>query len=481
MGANTKKTLIAIAAAIVILLAALIVLFVTEPKEDAESSQSTTTAAEVTSRLLYEKSPDSITELKVKNEKGEFQIKRNSSGRLIVTGLEDVELYDAYITALVERASSLVSQNVIEENATDLSKYGLKNPTAKVSVTFKNGDKKILCIGNDIPKSEFESVYFCFEGEKTVHTVSKSPLTLFLGIAKENLISPVVTKTPQRDENNNLPTVRQLKIERRDFPYTISMDYDEAQETFVLTEPVDLKLTETIKYILPNGLYGITAISAVRYPVSEGDLVTAGLDNPLAVISMQSDAGEETLYIGNKAVSDNGTESYLAMVKGKENIIYSISSDVLPWMKIDVSDITVGYVYKAVADTTDEITIKTRTRQDKITKSGKLSEETFTATMNGKEMTVDEFRNIFKYLFNFRYERIATDDSVIGGLTPYASITVKSSGNVRETLEFYDVGNKESVVTYNGKVSFYCRTAYVDVLEKNLKLLEEGNELVMTW
>mgnify|MGYP003290889917 FL=1 len=301
-----------------------------------------------------------------------------------------------------------------------------------------------------------------------------------MGISKENLLSPIVTKVPERDSEGKLPIVREMIIERSDFPYTITMAYDE-EEAFVLTSPVDLKLTETIKYILPNGLYGISAISAVRYPVSESDLETAGLKEPFAVITMNSDAGKEKIFVGNKAVSANGTESYFVMVEGKEDIIYSVSSDVLPWIKIDVGDIAVSYVYKAVADTTTDITIKTRNVNETIKKSGKVSSEEFKATRNGEDMPVSDFRSLFEYLFKFRFERIVTDDTIIGGLTPYATITVKSEGNVTETLEFYDVGNKESVVTYNGKVSYYCRTSYIEVLEKNIKNLDNGEELVMTW
>ncbi len=478
MGANTKKTLIAIVVAIVVLGGLLLALFLTEPK-DSSDTPSQTTAEVITSKLLYEKSPDSITDLKVKNEKGTFEIERTSSG-LTVKGLEGKQLYDAYVSVLVDRASSLVSQQVIEENASDLSKYGLKTPKTKIEVTFKNGDKKTLLLGNDIPLSSYEAVYFCFEGEKTVHAVSKSPLTVFLGISKENLLSPIVTETPQRDAEGNLPIVREMTIERRDFPYVITMAYDK-ENAFVLTSPVDLKLTETIKYILPNGLYGISAISAVRYPVSESDLETAGLKEPFAVITMKSDAGDEKIFVGNKAVSDNGTESYFVMAEGKEDIIYSVSADVLPWVKIDVGDVAVSYVYKAVADTTTDITIKTRNVNETIKKSGKVSSEEFTATRNGNEMSVSDFKKLFEYLFKFRYERITADQSLIGGLTPYATITVKSEGNVTETLEFYDVGNKESVVTYNGKVSYYCRTSYIEVLEENIRKLDNGEDFVMTW
>ncbi len=478
MGGNTKKMLIGVVIAIVVLSGLLIALFLTEPKDDTKDPATTTTEV-VTSKLLYEKAPDSVSYLKVKNEKGTYEIERTQKG-LSVKGLEGKELYNAYISVLVERASSLVSQQVIEENASDLSKYGLKNPKTKIEVTFKNGDKKTLLLGDDIPLSQYEAVYFCFEGEKTVHAVSKSPLTVFMGISKENLLSPIVTKVPERDSEGKLPIVREMIIERSDFPYTITMAYDE-EEAFVLTSPVDLKLTETIKYILPNGLYGISAISAVRYPVSETDLETAGLKEPFATITMNSDAGKEKIFVGNKAVSSNGTESYFVMVEGKDDIIYSVSADVLPWIKIDVGDIAVSYVYKAVADTTTDITIKTRNVNETIKKSGKVSSEEFTATRNGKEMPVSDFRSLFEYLFKFRFERIVTDDTIIGGLTPYATITIKSEGNVTETLEFYDVGNKESVVTYNGKVSYYCRTSYIEVLEKNIKNLDNGEALVMTW
>ena len=114
MGANTKKMLIGVVAAIVVLAGLLIVLMLTEPKDESGNPATTTTAEAVTSKLLYEKSPDSVTYLKVKNEKGTYEVERTSKG-LSVKGLEGKELYQAYLSVLVERASSLVSQKVIEK------------------------------------------------------------------------------------------------------------------------------------------------------------------------------------------------------------------------------------------------------------------------------------------------------------------------------------------------------------------------------
>lgn len=474
--AKTKKLIIAAGAAIIILIAALVALALTAPADGGEAAQTTSTAA--VSRLLYEKSPDAISRIDIKNFTDDFSLVRNSDGEIGVEGYgDDVELYTAYINYIFEKSSSLVAQKTIEENASDLSKYGLKKPAASVTVTFSNGDKKTINVGDAIPMSD-GCYYMCFEGEKTVYSVLGSAVSIYSSLTKPAMISTLVTNMPY-DEEGNLPRVREMYIVRSDIPYDMCMSYDETAKTYILTAPVELKLTETTSYILPNGLYGIAAMSTVRYQPSESDLEKAGLAEPAGVIKMTSDSDTMTLLVGSKITAADGTASYLAMLEGDDKI-FQISSDVLPWMTIDVSDIAVSYVFRSVADDISKISIEAGGEKNVFTKTGSYTEETAAVKWNGQETDANNLLKLYKFMFAFRFERISTDETLISG-EPIATMTVTTINGSSETLEFYDIGNMECAVTYNGKASFVARKAYVDRLIANLELLENGEELVLTW
>ncbi len=64
---------------------------------------------------------------------------------LTIKGLEDLDINYTLTSSILNSSAALSSESTVEENASDLDKYGLTNPQAKVTVK-SNAETKTLLI-----------------------------------------------------------------------------------------------------------------------------------------------------------------------------------------------------------------------------------------------------------------------------------------------------------------------------------------------
>ena len=89
------KGLIAGAIVLILLIGAAVALNVTKkPATDSSSSSS----SEITSRLLYEKKPDDVESVVIKNQTGEYEMIRTGNEKWTIKDFNDVPLDDTMLS-----------------------------------------------------------------------------------------------------------------------------------------------------------------------------------------------------------------------------------------------------------------------------------------------------------------------------------------------------------------------------------------------
>lgn len=185
------KFLIGGLAAIVVLVGAIMALKLTEkPAEQPE-------APAPESRLQYEKSADKIESISVETPADSYTIIKDRDS-FKIDGV-NASLNEEALAVTAESASRLVTEKVIEENASDLKKYGLNPPKLKITVKFSDSAKteKTLLLGTELLDSTLS--YFAFEGENTVYAVKNADFSAFAQSA-EAYISAVEEETSAPQE-----------------------------------------------------------------------------------------------------------------------------------------------------------------------------------------------------------------------------------------------------------------------------------------
>jgi len=126
-------------------------------------------AAEATSKVLDVK-PAEVTEIKI-SKKGtqDLKLAKNDSGQWQITAPKLLSADQDAVSSLLSTLSPLNSDRVVEEKATDLSSYGLAQPSLEISVTEQNKKSEDLRVGDDTPAGY--GVYATVAGDPRVFII----------------------------------------------------------------------------------------------------------------------------------------------------------------------------------------------------------------------------------------------------------------------------------------------------------------------
>lgn len=477
------KFIIIAAVALLLLGGVTAALLLTAPAEEAEPEQETV----VESSLIYDKDPADIDILEITNEFGSYKINRVASGEFSYWTIVDYILAPIstdFINTALNQAGTLTARKTVMENAEDMSIYGLAEPSAQYTVTFDDSAKSsyTVKIGNKVPGSSIYS-YMSIGDEKTVYTVKDSDVTFSKENSRNCVDKIVFVQKTAEDENDttDYSLVNKLTISRKDLDYDIVIGYDTRLDdqniivsnssSYRMSEPVVLDINPDKGGDVMGGMFGLTASDFAAIRPEEADLAQYGLDDPQLVVTADTNSGEFTLKIGNKA--ENG--GYYGMACDID-MVYIFDESTLPWLKAMPLDLTTTMITSHYIYGIDSISIKTADNDVKFDILGSSAED-FGVEMDGKTLDADSFKTLYQFILRAPSEQLYFDE--VSG-TPDAVVEIKAEdGN--DTIEFYNIGDRRTVIVLNGRPSFSCTTAYVERLSQNVQKYLNGEELITSW
>ncbi len=480
------KMLIAAGIAVVVLAAAVVILMLTADTENTETTTEETavTVSEQTSRLIYDKDPATIENIHIKNENGEFDIKKFADDAWFIPEYIDFTHNVSAVSDALNGAATVTSQQIASEDAEDMSVYGLSTPAAQVTISFSDGEK-VLNIGKESPSPGL--TYLSFGDEKTVYAVNTSEVDCFLNDKFSYVAKTVYTPRQPVDENDttDYQKVDRITIKRKDLSDDIVLEYDVRQDSeeiitgnsssHIMTNPVRLDLNPDASYNVINNVFNLTASEIAVMAPSEETKAQFGLDEPFGEVAFEIAGETFRFYIGNEAVDSEGKKlGYYCMAEGI-NIIYLFSGDTIPWATVQPLDITMEMITSTYIYSISEITVQTADSKTVFALNG--DDKDFAVTADGKEINADEFKNFYQYIL-----RAPAEELYLEKTDAPADLTVSITNPLgTDVIEFISSDDRKSVIRLNGRVSFKCRTAYADRLSENLANLLSGGEIIGTW
>jgi Domain of unknown function (DUF4340) len=126
-------------------------------------------SAELPPKILTLNEAD-ITKLDLKKKSGdEVMLAKDNSGNWQITSPKPLRVDQSAMSSILSTLSSLSSDRLLEEKASDLKQFGLDQPTLQVQITQKDNNTRKLLIGDDTPTGN--AVYAKLEGDPRVFTV----------------------------------------------------------------------------------------------------------------------------------------------------------------------------------------------------------------------------------------------------------------------------------------------------------------------
>ena len=529
---KTTRTVIIAAGVLLVLGAVLLVLLLTAPSGEENTSSGESGASSVASDIISDlvgteessqderltinnKQQSEVLKLEITNETGSFSFERNSrqvsstdDNGAVTTSTEyywvspelsGITHNDSTIGAMVRSLAGLSAKDIVEENASDLDKYGLKTPVSTVKIAFDDGTENEMCFGIRNPAAS-NYVYFCEKGSSDVMQVSYySTGSVFYDV--KDFVSLVMTESYNA---NNPQELDYLIIERKDLaePVEIEYMYDIAEqaedEDSVITtfnshriiSPITAELDTTSGQSICYGLYALSAASCEYIDPTEEDIAAAGLDDPYCRISFKYGGKARVLLLGNEIRSTDDTEEgglstvtgYYAMFEGG-NLIYAIGTSNAPWYTFRVQDIMSRRPISPYIYTVDTLTVTTPDGEYVFRVVGDSDDHAFYCGDQLLEET--KFKSFYQHLITSMGEELFFEEA---DYEPYIKIhfTYRSEyestyGRLEDVIEFYQSPDRKNIVRVNGNVLYKVRQVYTERLLENLDALLNGGEIKLNW
>ena len=120
---------------------------------------------------------NSITKLELKKKDAEPVVLAKSSGDWKITEPKPYSADQSAVDGLTSALSSLNSERVVEDKASDLQNFGLNQPALEVDLTEKDNKTQKLMLGDDTPASG--AVYAMVAGDPRLFTIATYTKTSF--------------------------------------------------------------------------------------------------------------------------------------------------------------------------------------------------------------------------------------------------------------------------------------------------------------
>ena len=409
-------------------------------------------------------------------------------------GFDDVTVNKTLLGTLVNNGNGLTSTALIEENCTDLAKFGLAEPKVTVEYTYESGGTAKFYVGNNAPTNS--GVYVMAEGNNTVYTVSLSSMSNFTNTTKD-FIEKTVLEAPENQED--YPKINKLTIERDDLDSNIVLEYDKSSEdkysggtssTHIMTEPVECNLSGDASETVLTGMFGLYANDVYAVHCKESDIAGAGLNEPFCRVTMDcEDRDDYVLLLSEVFTDDDGDKCCYGMFEGGK-VIYIISEENAVWLKTTPIDIISKMMVSSyVWNITDfKVSGNNGASADfkikPIDSSKPMSEsktEDFEVKKDGEIFDSERYRQFYAFLISGSLEEFALGKPVPDG-EPMASVEYTDSYSKKTyKYDFYDDSLMQALITVNGESKFYCSKAFVNTLIDNIKRIDTGEDYVKTW
>lgn len=340
-GSKKKKnvlTLVLLAGTVVVLIGAYLLLIDHNKKEEEKAAAKA--AEDDTSVTLTDFDKANIAEIDVSNENYEFTLVQEDE-IWYLKGEEAFPIDQSVAGIFASTAAGLKANQIVAEDATDLSQYGLDAPSVQVHVTLIDGTEKSFAFGDKLATGN--NYYGKIDDENTVYVLSTANRSSY-NKGREDLMEkdtvPSITAelvTGIKVESDSYNNFTLLYDEKNSGDYSANQMFPWCIKGYYNGE-VSADSSAVSDFL--SGYTAITFSKAVDY--KEENLENYGLKYPAAALTIwykEEEEGEEkelTLYLGNQDEDGN----YYARLGDSNRTCLLSSSTVKDLFDVDVFSLT---------------------------------------------------------------------------------------------------------------------------------------------
>ncbi len=489
------------------------VLLLTAPQKDVGTSTKTTAeepalAIEEAAKLtLCDRTESDTVSVDVTNDSGSYSITQSGNtdadGKIewTITDIAAAPLNYSTISTDVGNIISLEAKEFAEEVAdtAELAKYGLDTPKATVKAKFTDGSEFTLKLGIEVPTSS-TAIYITAD-DKNVYTLNKSKVSDFLG-NKYGFVK--LEAVPDYDATSE--EVKKMTVERFDLEVPLVIESIKPENegdiqvySYRMVSPYSAYADLTDSPNFMYSVFGLTASSCEGVGLNDKVRELTGLNEPLCVITTESNIKTYTVTLGKAIVdtttNEDGTETrkvsgFYGITSEVPDVLYCFDASSIAAMQINPEQLIsklflMPYIYSLDSVTySDPEGRAVNIGIETIKAQSENEQDEYKFTLNGEPTAEQPVKDLYQYFISASGEELYFDEDkgeLIAEIN-YNYADKKDGIDGKDTVRFYSSNtDRKVIIEVNGQNLFKTRKMYTTQLYANIDNFLSGKEIILTY
>ncbi len=308
---------------------------------NAKKENDSKTKSEADKLIMYQFDDDETTKVEITNDGGSFVCEYVSGEGWQLSNSEEFELNDSTIGSIAAQMSNLKAIKTIED--TDISKYGLDNPT---KVTCYTGDTPHAVLIGD-PSPTREHYYAMKENDDTIYLIAFST-GFVLDAEKDSLKQTYIYQYSSYDVNHF--AIWDGKQEDKNLRFSMNKDEEDVWSMDKPVSDAEVNYVEIDEFLTDSAKDQI--YSFVEEDCTEADYSKYGFDNPLYVFEISTPEKSKTVIFG---AEKEANEVYGLFVETGQVVTFNLTE--LSMLNDNTLDMIESDVYAADIASVTEVSI----------------------------------------------------------------------------------------------------------------------------
>lgn len=432
--------------------------------------------------ILLSRGSEEIQALGITTPEGEsYPLVRGSDGAFYLLGQESMQLRSDVVDEMLSYAAAMTADSAVLDTAVEavqLADFGLSPLRARIVVTYQDGEKKELRIGNPLPQEE-GLTYCMLGGDSQLYTVLTSQIEPFFREAA------YLRAFDQPDLRSDL-------LDRIDIAGDVTIGMYYTQTGWQMDNPYSYPLSTAQTDSLLSSIDEM-AFEACLGEAEKLNLATYGLDIPAltitltqapTIVSGQTESGEEvslsipetryTLYLGNET-DQSGV--YLLW----DGMVYKASNFLLGfWKELTVDQLLLRQPVNFLVNNLSRVEVSSSDSHvfydvqmvEAVTENNQIATDEYGETLydvavrkngNTEDMDAEAFLSWYQQLAGIGMAGKLPDGFVPSG-EPLLTLTLRNTEITRQ-IALYPYDALHHALVIDGVGIFYVETSFLETAQ----------------
>lgn len=496
---SLKPILVSVAVIVVIAIALLLLLVVFPEKDPIEPASPEETAPAQETIFVTQEDNESLVRVTAYYSTGDtftVDYKRDENGVLSYEATPQAEFFEyntSKFRSMMFTLTSLTAIAKVEDNAEDLSIYGLDEPRFRMEMTFADGHVINLYVGDETPVDS--NFYIMSDASNAVYILGNYMTNLIIRPEIEYRNISVFPTYTEEDIYTNINWVRLTK--RGELPIDIHYDPEftiegnKASSVYMMLSPVLSSCADEKVQSDVLDKVAATSYEGIVCDITADELADYGFDNPARLEMTDTSGNKLDIILGNFAGSHIYAalgEQYDAFMNGEYSkltvLVYAASA--FEWLDIDyktllnravwIQDIhSIESIRYDMAGTVYELSLN---EYDDVTGSDVEVVRTV-GVLNGKDVNEKNTKRLFSRTLNLRQVGEVPEGTDLSSPEFTITITLREGGS--RVLEMARINDRQYACTVDGKTEFYVYKSNITNLITALERVMDDRDVSLIY